>query len=697
MVPQAVVVLEKLPLTPNGKIDRKALPAPDGAAFARREYEPPIGEMEENLARIWAEVLQLDRVGRNDNFFELGGHSLLALRLLAAMNEAGMDMTLNDFYSLQPATVATAVASKLQPSTSSGIVAVRAQGSQRPLFLLHEIHGVAAYATTLAPHLDADVPVYALPGVPQGEQLPRSVEAMAARMLRLVRTVQPHGPYRLAGWSFGGTLAYEMAVQLIGHDEEVEFLGLIDSACPTLERFGDAAHLPDSAESELLARCVDNAGGFDPEQRAVLRALQDQAADLPFEELLRRCDEAGILPPYLRHQGTEQARHHLARLAAHKHAQHHYAVQPLAIPVHVFAAEDTSELPPERAADPLQGWGRFVPRDCLRLVRVPGSHMTVTAAENAPALGRAIDQALASASSAPAATAESRYRAELTIQTGRRGHAPLFVVPGAGNSVTDFTAWTSALGDAWPVHGLQPRGVASTLVPHASVEAAAASCVRAIDELCPQGPVHLFGHSFGGWVVFQTALVLRRRGRDIASLTLVDSEVPGGDGLLGGDYTAVEVLTELIEVIQLAAQQNLCIRASDLAPLDDEGRLKLLHDSLVRVGVMPRRSRPDVLQGPLRTFGAALRTRYFPAEPYTGPVRLVLVRDTRLDEQADLRRCDAVHEGWRRWAPQATCWRGPGNHMTVLDPPHVSKLAEWWRSGLAPAQPSSNFTGVTRT
>jgi acyl carrier protein len=100
MVPQAVVVLEKLPLTPNGKIDRKALPAPDGAAFARREYEPPIGEMEENLARIWAEVLQLDRVGRNDNFFELGGHSLLATRLMVRMRqEMDTDLPLGSLFS----------------------------------------------------------------------------------------------------------------------------------------------------------------------------------------------------------------------------------------------------------------------------------------------------------------------------------------------------------------------------------------------------------------------------------------------------------------------------------------------------------------------------------------------------------------------------------------------------------------------
>ena len=71
-----------LPLTPNGKLDRKALPAPDGDAYASAGYEAPQGEIETTLAAIWAELLKLERVGRHDNFFELGGHSLLAVQVM---------------------------------------------------------------------------------------------------------------------------------------------------------------------------------------------------------------------------------------------------------------------------------------------------------------------------------------------------------------------------------------------------------------------------------------------------------------------------------------------------------------------------------------------------------------------------------------------------------------------------------------
>ncbi|HYH78860.1 MAG TPA: amino acid adenylation domain-containing protein, partial [Longimicrobium sp.] len=90
MVPAAFVPLERLPLTPNGKLDRKALPAPEGDAYARGSYEAPLGEVEAALAEIWGEVLGVGQVGRWDHFFELGGHSLLAIKLIERMRRRGL-------------------------------------------------------------------------------------------------------------------------------------------------------------------------------------------------------------------------------------------------------------------------------------------------------------------------------------------------------------------------------------------------------------------------------------------------------------------------------------------------------------------------------------------------------------------------------------------------------------------------------
>jgi len=87
MVPAAYVVLPALPLTANGKLDRKALPAPEGDAFAQRAYEAPHGETEEALAAIWAELLHLERVGRHDHFFDIGGHSLLITQMITRIRQ----------------------------------------------------------------------------------------------------------------------------------------------------------------------------------------------------------------------------------------------------------------------------------------------------------------------------------------------------------------------------------------------------------------------------------------------------------------------------------------------------------------------------------------------------------------------------------------------------------------------------------
>ena len=93
-----------------------------------------------------------------------------------------------------------------------------------------KISGEMLYGPLLVPHLAPGFPVYGL-AAPRFSEMPlRTIQAMATRMIRMIRTVQPEGPYRIAGWSWGGILAYEIATQLIGDDALVEFLGNLDGA-----------------------------------------------------------------------------------------------------------------------------------------------------------------------------------------------------------------------------------------------------------------------------------------------------------------------------------------------------------------------------------------------------------------------------------------------------------------------------------
>ncbi|KTC44251.1 non-ribosomal peptide synthetase [Pseudomonas fluorescens ABAC62] len=109
LVPVAYVKLDALPLTANGKLDRRALPAPDQTALLSRDYEAPQGEVETTLAGIWAEVLQVEQVGRHDHFFELGGHSLLAVSVIERMRQVGLSADVRVLFN-QPTLAALAAA-----------------------------------------------------------------------------------------------------------------------------------------------------------------------------------------------------------------------------------------------------------------------------------------------------------------------------------------------------------------------------------------------------------------------------------------------------------------------------------------------------------------------------------------------------------------------------------------------------------
>ncbi|MEY4544399.1 MAG: pyoverdine synthetase [Pseudomonadota bacterium] len=99
MVPQRILTLPALPLTPNGKLDQKALPAPESAG--REAYAEPEGDVEQLLAQIWAQVLGIERVGRNDNFFDLGGDSIVSLQVVSRARHAGLELAPRDIFQRQ--------------------------------------------------------------------------------------------------------------------------------------------------------------------------------------------------------------------------------------------------------------------------------------------------------------------------------------------------------------------------------------------------------------------------------------------------------------------------------------------------------------------------------------------------------------------------------------------------------------------
>ncbi|NMZ50952.1 amino acid adenylation domain-containing protein [Pseudomonas poae] len=680
MVPSAYLPLERLPLTGNGKIDRKALPVPAAQALAGAVFEAPRDALEQTLARLWSEVLKLEQVGRDDSFFELGGHSLLAIRLVSLMEEAGLAVSLAELF--EHASVAN-VASMLrqrnaQTVRDTTVITVRSSGTQPPLFLVHEFSGMDVYFPALGQHLAGDYPIYGLPGLALGESHLNTMEGLAARMVGLIREIQPHGPYRVAGWSFGGVLAYEVAMQLLGLDETVAFLGLIDSFVPRMTDQGKARwEGPQALKRHLLLQCTAHwtvQGGVDEVAR--LAQLEADTQQLDLAGLLQCCRDEGLLHPQMAAAEDADLISFIEREVGHGHALAHYSLFPLPVAVHLFSAQERlTDL--SRRSDSL-GWSDALAPGQLRQIEVPGTHQSMMKAPHIRELGAAMSAALAA--SLPVMPAA--HQPLLRIQSGRPGFAPVFCVPGAGDSVTGFVGLGEALGRDWPLFGLQPRGLDGEAVPHSQVEAAAQCYLTALEHECPQGPVHLIGHSFGGWVALEMALRLQAAGREVASLTVIDSEAPGGNGVVGRPYTSTAALVRLIEAMQLSAGRSLGIDPVGFAGTDEVAQRHALHAGMVSVGLLPGRASSDAMVGPARTYAAALRTVYRPGRRYGGVVRLVLAQDPALDAVGNLREQEGMIEGWRGQGSGLEVWYGGGNHFTLLKAPNVQGLAAWWLEGL---------------
>ncbi len=443
MVPAAYVGLKALPLTQNGKVDRKALPAADIDALSSAAYQPPSTPLEEQLAEVWAEVLEIGKIGRHDSFFELGGHSLSAIRLVSLLQKAGLPLTLAELFQ-HPSIAALAGLLDQRPAQSleaQEVIIVRAGGSESPLFLIHDFTGLDAYFPVLGQHLHGDFPIYGLPGIGLGQQQLRTMECLAARMVERIRQVQPRGPYRLAG-SFGGVLAYEVATQLLGMDEAVAFLGLIDSYVPRLTDQGKTRWQgSDLLERQLLSHCTAHWQA----QCARTARGQQQTPLLDFDALLPLCRDEHLLYEELAQASDAQLRHYLEREVAHGHALAHYQLEPLNLPVHLFCAEQRPMAPSGTTAT--LGWGEILSNGQLRCIAVPGDHMSMMQAPHVNVLGRSIGLALADLPAMPAPA--MAYQSLLAIQSGQGAHAPVFCVPGAWGRTGRSTAcnrvgWTGA-------------------------------------------------------------------------------------------------------------------------------------------------------------------------------------------------------------------------------------------------------------
>ena len=240
MIPRTFVFMDALPLTPNGKVDKRALPAP-GNDTSESPLIAPRTPLEADIARLWSDTLGRKAIGVTERFFDVGGHSLLAVRIMATIRDRyEVDFPLTRFF--QDPTVA-GMAAYIQQEQGGGaadqasgqtpftLVPIQPRGERRPLFCVATAGGVLFPYFNLAPLLGTNQPLFGLqdPAL-EGNRPPfDTVEELAAHYIGVMRNQQPSGPYLLCGWSYGGTVAFEMGRQLREQGHEVALLVIIDA------------------------------------------------------------------------------------------------------------------------------------------------------------------------------------------------------------------------------------------------------------------------------------------------------------------------------------------------------------------------------------------------------------------------------------------------------------------------------------
>lgn len=240
LIPHDFNVLEKIPTTLNGKIDRKALL--QYKANKKISYTAPRTEEENIVASIWKESLGLDTIDIFSDFFEMGGHSIKGVKVMVEIEKhTGKRIPLSALFKYSTVEKFAKLLNTGTEIYSDCLVPIKPNGNKAPLFIVHGAGLNVLNFINLSKHFDEDQPIYGIQGTkPKGfDGWYESIEAMAAHYIDAVTKVNPKGPYALAGFSFGGIVAFEMTRQLKEQGKTVSLTALLDSYVDSSYYYGN--------------------------------------------------------------------------------------------------------------------------------------------------------------------------------------------------------------------------------------------------------------------------------------------------------------------------------------------------------------------------------------------------------------------------------------------------------------------------
>ncbi|MGD9488072.1 MAG: amino acid adenylation domain-containing protein [Calditrichaceae bacterium] len=376
MIPGALIRLEKFPLLPNGKVNRKALPSPElDEIRIDEDHIAPRGSIELKLVRIWREILNIPIVGITDNFFDLGGHSLLAIRVIDKIQqEFDREIPLVSLFS-DPTieNLAKLLTQEVKSDNFNPLVELKKGTASEPVYFIHPTGGSAHWYIQLAELLHTRRPVYGIQarGFDGKLDLHTTIESMASYYVDAVRRQQPEGPYFLAGWSFGVIVAFEMGRQFSEMNQEVGFLGILDSGpyIPHQEEPKD--------DSELLQKMFSSHFELDAEM------LREMEYDEQLKFVLKIAKKEKVLPRFIR-QNQFKLYVHINKIQTG--AWRKYKPLNFNGKITLFRADENRDY--DNLPDDL-GWKKYAGKG-VDIINVPGDHITMMTKPNVKILAEKI-------------------------------------------------------------------------------------------------------------------------------------------------------------------------------------------------------------------------------------------------------------------------------------------------------------------
>jgi amino acid adenylation domain-containing protein len=371
MVPSWFVVLDALPLTANGKVDRDALPSPERGPRSDA-LKAPQDSLERQLVEVWEAVLGVRPISLDDDFFAIGGNSLRAVLVAARLEElrgGHIPPSLIAEHSTIEELAVVIHRLEAEPRDST-VVEVQAKGSLPPLYLVPGIGGLVMGASYLARRLGFDQPFYGLQakGLRHAENAFASIEEMASYYIDAIQAFHTDDPIFIAGYSFGGVVAFEIGRQLLAAGKRVGMVAILDTVAPGRHRFHPvsfARNLPYWVTDFVLRRKPREVGRdvlkkVKGASRRCINGLRRAVNLEPIqEEITERVDLPGELPERYRRVA---ARHYEALLR--------YQPQTYPGKITLFC----TRAQPLLRAYPENGWGPFAAGG-VEVHQIEGNHL----------------------------------------------------------------------------------------------------------------------------------------------------------------------------------------------------------------------------------------------------------------------------------------------------------------------------------